>query len=166
MALAQPARAAIARIDRDQPVTRVRTMDDIGAESVVRPRFRSGLVGTFAMMALALAAVGIFGVLTFSVRERTREFGIRMALGAGTPDILRLVLGSGVQIAGAGVAIGLVVSAALTRSLASLLYGVTPLDPFTFLAAPAVLGVTALAACVAPALMAVRAEPAVTLRQE
>jgi len=166
MALAQAARAAIARIDRDQPVTRIRTMEDIGAESVVRPRFRAGLVGTFALMALVLAAVGIFGVLTFSVRERTREFGIRMALGAGTPDILRLVLGSGVQIAGIGVAIGLVVSAALTRSLASLLYGVTPFDPITFLAAPAVLGVTAIVACVAPALMALRAEPAVTLRQE
>jgi putative ABC transport system permease protein len=165
-ALAQAARAAIARIDRDQPVTRIRTMEDIGAESVVRPRFRAGLVGTFALMALVLAAVGIFGVLTFSVRERSREFGIRMALGAGAPDILRLVLGSGVQIAGIGVAIGLVVSAALTRSLASLLYGVTPLDPITFLAAPAVLGATAIVACVAPALMALRAEPAVTLRQE
>jgi putative ABC transport system permease protein len=166
IALTQPARAAVARIDSDQPVTRVRTMDEIAAQSVLRPRFRAGLVGTFALLGLALAAVGIFGVLTFSVRERTREFGLRMALGARPSDILRLVLGGGAQIAGAGVAIGSVTAAALSRSLASLLYGVTPLDPVTFLAAPAILAVTAIAACVAPALHAVRADPAVTLREE
>jgi putative ABC transport system permease protein len=166
MALLQPARAAIARIDSDQPVTRVRTMDDIAAESVLRPRFRAGLVGTFAALALALAAVGIFGVLAFSVRERTREFGVRMALGARTADILRLVVGGGARIAGIGVAIGLALSAALTRSLASLLYGVTPLDPVVFLAAPAMLAVTAILACVAPALLALRVDPAVTLRQD
>jgi putative ABC transport system permease protein len=163
---AAAARAAIASIDKDQPVTRVRTMDEVAAEATQGPRFRAALVGTFAGIALALAAVGIFGVLTFSVRERMREFGVRVALGASTADILRLVVGNGLKIAVSGVAIGLAAAAVLTRTLASLLFGVTPLDPVTFLAAPALLVTTALVACVAPALRAVRVDPAVTLRQE
>src|SRR5262245_54198317 len=160
------ARAAIASIDKDQPVTRLRTVDEVVAEATQGERFRAALVSTFAGIALVLAAVGIFGVLTFTVRERMREFGVRVALGATTSDILQLVVGSGLKIAVSGVAIGLVAAAVLTRTLASLLFGVTPLDPVTFLAAPAVLVVTALAACVAPALRAVRVDPAVTLRQE
>jgi predicted permease len=166
MALAEPARAAIARIDPNLPVTRIRTMDDAASESVSRPRFRAGLVGVFAVLALALAAVGLFGALTFSVRERTREFGIRLALGAKTGDILSLVVGSGAQITGLGIAIGLVLSAALTRSLASLLYGVAPLDPVTYTAASGTLAATALVACVAPALLALRTDPAAILRQD
>ena len=160
------ARAAIAGIDKDQPVTRVRTMDEVAAEATERPRFRAALVSTFAAMALVLAAVGIFGVLTFSVRERRREFGVRMALGTTSRDILRLVLGAGVRIAGTGALIGVALAAFLTRTLASLLFGVTPLDPVTFAAAPALLVITALVACVAPAIRAVRVDPAVTLRQE
>ena len=163
---AAAARAAIAKIDPDQPVTRMRTMDEVASEATRGPRFRATLVSTFATIALVLAAVGIFGVLTFSVRERTREFGVRVALGATTRDILRLVVRSGVKLAGTGVAIGLFAAALLTRTLASLLFGVTPLDPVTFVTAPAVLAVTALAACVAPAMRAIRVDPAVTLRQE
>jgi len=163
---AAAARAAIAKIDPDQPVTRMRTMDEVASEATQGPRFRATLVSTFATIALVLAAVGIFGVLTFSVRERTREFGVRVALGATTRDILRLVVRSGVKLAGTGVAIGLFAAALLTRTLASLLFGVTPLDPVTFVTAPAVLVATALAACVAPAMRAVRVDPAVTLRQE
>jgi predicted permease len=165
-ALIASVRAAIAGIDKDQPVTRVRTMDEVAAEATERPRFRAALVSTFAAMALVLAAVGIFGVLTFSVRERRREFGVRMALGATSGDILRLVLGAGVRIAGTGAVIGIAAAAFLTRTLASLLFGVTPLDPVTFAAAPALLVITALVACVAPAVRAVRVDPAVTLRQE
>ena len=163
---AAAARAAIAKIDPDQPVTRMRTMDEVASEATRGPRFRATLVSTFATIALVLAAVGIFGVLTFSVRERTREFGVRVALGATTRDILRLVVRSGVKLAGTGVAIGLFAAVLLTRTLASLLFGVTPLDPVTFVTAPAVLAVTALAACVAPAMRAIRVDPAVTLRQE
>jgi putative ABC transport system permease protein len=159
-------RAAIAGIDKDQPVTQLRTMDEVAAEATRSPRFRAVLVSTFAAVALALAAVGIFGVLTFTVRERMREFGIRIALGATTSDILRLVLGTGVRLAGTGAAIGLVAAALLTRTLAALLFGVTPLDPVTFLAAPVVLVTTAIAASLAPAIRAVRVDPAVTLRQE
>jgi putative ABC transport system permease protein len=159
-------RAAIAGIDKDQPVTRVRTMDEVAAEATQGQRFRAALVSTFAGIALVLAAVGIFGVLTFSVRERTRELGVRVALGATTTDILRLVVGSGLRIAISGVVIGLAAAAVMTRTLASLLFGVTPLDPVTFVAAPVVLVTTALVACVAPAIRAVRVDPAVTLRQD
>jgi ABC-type antimicrobial peptide transport system permease subunit len=165
-AVAPAARAAIASIDKDQPVTRLRTMDEVAAEATRAPRFRAALVSTFAAMALALAAVGIFGVLTFSVRERMREFGIRLALGATARDILRLVLGAGLSIASTGVAIGLAAAALLTRTLASLLFGVTPLDPVTFVVAPVVLVVTALVAGLVPGIRAIRVDPAVTLRQE
>jgi putative ABC transport system permease protein len=166
MTLADPVRAAIARLDHDLPLSRMRTMDDVAAESVVRPRFRAGLVGAFAGLALGLAAIGVFGVLMFSVRERTREFGVRMALGARTADILALVVGSGARMAVVGVAIGLVLSAALTRVLASLLYGVTPLDPLAFAGASVILAITALVACVTPVLFVLRTDLAVTLRQE
>jgi putative ABC transport system permease protein len=166
MALAEPARAVVARIDRDLPLTRVRTMDDVAAESVMRPRFRAGLVGTLAVLALALAAVGVFGVLSFSVRERRREFGIRLALGAQTFDILSLVIGGGLHMAAAGITIGLVLSAVLARSLAALLYGVTPLDPITYATVSVILATTALIAGVMPALLALRTDPAVTVRQE
>ena len=163
---AAAARAAIAGIDKDQPVTRVRTMDEVAAEATSRPRFRATLVSTFALLSLALAAVGIFGVLTFTVRERTREFGVRIALGATRADILGLVVGAGMKIAGSGALVGLGGAAILTRTLASLLFGVTPLDPVTFVGAPVVLVATALVASMLPALRAVRVDPAVTLRQE
>jgi ABC-type antimicrobial peptide transport system permease subunit len=138
----------------------------VAAEATSRPRFRATLVSTFAPISLALAAVGIFGVLTFTVRERTREFGVRIALGATRMDILGLVVGAGLKIAGAGALVGLGGAAILTRTIASLLFGVTPLDPISFLGAPAALVATALAASVLPALRAVRVDPAVTLRQE
>ena len=137
-------KAAIGRIDKDLPVTQVRTMEQVSSESVAQPRFRAVLVGTFAALAMALAAVGIFGVLAFSVNQRTREFGIRMALGARTGDVMRLVLAGGVKITLAGIFAGLAAAAALTRSLESLLFAVKPLDPVTFLAAPAALGLIAL----------------------
>jgi putative ABC transport system permease protein len=165
-AWAVPARLAIAQIDRDLPVTRVRTMREIEAESVTRPRFRAGLVGTFAVLALTLAAIGIFGVLTFSVRERTREFGIRLALGARVGDVMWLIVGSGARIAGVGIALGLLLSSVLTRSLASLLYGVAPLDPITYAAVSGTVTVTALVACITPGWSALHTDPAVTLRQE
>jgi predicted permease len=159
-------KAAVARVDKDQPLTRVRTMAEVAAEATSQPRFRAELVGVFALLALALAAVGIFGVLAFSVGQRAREFGIRLALGARAHDVLRLVLGGALKMTGAGVAIGLVAAAALTRLLGSLLFAVQPTDPVTFAGTAGVLGAAALLACALPAWRATRVDPAVTLRQE
>jgi predicted permease len=157
---------AIARVDRAQAVSQVRTMEHVASEATARPRFRAQLVGVFAAFAVVLAAVGIFSVLTFMVQQRTREFSLRRALGATPRDVLRLVLGNGARIIVCGVGAGLVLSAVLVRSLAGLLFGVAPLDPLTFVAAPAGLALTALLACVAPAVRALRADPAVALREQ
>ena len=141
-------------------------METVAAASTSRPRFRSQLVTAFAVLATGLAAVGIFSVLMFMVQQRAREFSVRMAVGASAGDLLRLVLGGGLKLTAIGVAIGLAVSAALVRSLATLLFGVPPLDPLTFIAAPAVLILVALLACLAPAIRALRADPVAALRAE
>jgi putative ABC transport system permease protein len=159
-------KTAIARVDKDQPVTRVRTMEEVAAEATSQPRFRAELVGAFAVLALMLAAVGIFGVLAFSVGQRVREFGIRVALGARSHDVLRLVLGSALKMTVAGVAIGLTAAALLTRFLGTLLFEITPIDPITFAGTAGILATAALIACALPAWRATRVDPAVTLRQE
>jgi putative ABC transport system permease protein len=166
LSMAAAVKAAIARIDKDQPLTRIRTMDEVAAEATSQPRFRAELVGLFAVLALALAAVGIFGVLAFSVGQRAREFGIRVALGAQSRDVLQLVLGGALKMTGAGVAIGLAAAAVLTRLLGTLLFNVQPIDPITFVGAAAVLATAALVAGAVPAWRATRADPAVTLRQD
>jgi predicted permease len=159
-------KAAVARVDKDEPVTSVRTMEEVAAESTSRPRFRAELIGVFAALALVLAAVGVFGVLAFSVRQRSREFGIRMALGARAGDVVGLVLGDAAKMTGAGVAIGLAAAAGLTRFLSTLLFGVQPLDATTFLATAGVLAASAFLACAIPAIRAAGVDPAVTLRQD
>jgi putative ABC transport system permease protein len=159
-------KAAIGRVDKAQAVMRVRTIDEIAAEATSRPRFRAQLVGVLAALALLLAAVGIAGVLAFSVQQRTRELGIRMALGARAADILRLVLGDGLRLTAVGLLAGLAGAAVLSRVLESLLFGVKALDALTFVVAPAVFVFAALVACGAPALRAARAEPATALRHE
>ncbi|HLJ45659.1 MAG TPA: ABC transporter permease [Bryobacteraceae bacterium] len=166
IALTRSLKEAVARVDRNQPVGTIRTMEEVVSETVAQPRFRAELVGAFAGVSLLLAAVGIFGLIAFSVSQRMREFGIRSALGAQTSDLLRMVITSGLRITTLGVVIGVAAAAALTRSLGSLLFGVTPLDPVTFLTAPAVLALVALIACIAPAIRAARVDPAVALRQD
>ena len=133
LALTRQSKRAVAKLDSQLAVTRVRTMDEIVAESVARPRFRARLVGGFAVLALLLSAVGIFAVLAFGVSQRKREFGIRMALGARIADVVSLVLTRGVKIVVAGIAAGVIGAAALARSLAALLFGVKPLDAASFL---------------------------------
>jgi predicted permease len=157
---------AIARVDKDLPVTRVRTMEEVAAETIAQPRFRAGLVGAFAALALVLAAVGIFGLLAFSASQRTREFGIRMALGARAGNVLAMVLRGGLAITAAGVAVGIAGATALTRFLETLLFGVQPLDLVTFAGAALLLTAVALAACAIPAWRASRTNPAVALHQE
>jgi putative ABC transport system permease protein len=166
MRLVPAIRQAIAGVDKSQPLTRIRTMEEVAAEAVARPRFRAQLVGLFAALALALAVVGVSGVLAFGVTQRTREFGIRMALGARAVEVLTLVMRSAVPMIGIGIVAGLAGAVALTSSLRALLYGVRPWDGLTFMAAAALLCLTALIACSVPAMRASRLDPAVALREE
>jgi ABC-type antimicrobial peptide transport system permease subunit len=158
--------ASNARVYPNEPVTRIRTMDEVSAEAMSQPRFRAQVVATFGALALVLSMVGIFGVLTYSVGQRLKEFGIRIALGARTADVMRLVLRGALGMAGAGVAIGLALAAALSRFVATLLYGVEPIDPLTFTTTAAILVVAALAACAVPAWRASTVDPAKSLRNE
>ena len=166
LALVTAVKAAIGRVDAELAVAQVRTIDEIAAQATAGPRFRARLMSAFAVLSLLVAAVGIAGLLAFSVEQRTRELGVRMALGARTGDILRLVLVDGLRIAVIGAAVGLAGAAALSRVLSSLLYDVSPLDPVTFLAAPAALMAAAAVASAVPALRASRIDAAVAMREE
>ncbi len=159
-------RAAIARVDRNQTVSRVRTMEQVAAEATARPRFRAQLVSAFAAVAALLAAAGIFSVVMFTVQQRRREFGLRLALGGSPRDVFRLVLRYGLRLTAAGLAIGLVASAILVRFVSSLLFGVEAFDLGAFAAALAAVVTTAMLSCLGPATRAVRANPAETLRAE
>lgn len=165
-ALTPDVRAAIARVDRDRPPSTIRTLDDIAAAATARPRLRAALVGSFAALALVLAMVGVFGVLAYSVQARVREIGIRMALGAGTGDVLRLVLSQAARMIAAGAAIGLVAAALAGRWMSTLLFDVQPVDPVTYGLTALVLCLTAAAASAAPAWRAARVDPVVAFRDE
>ncbi|MBX9602655.1 MAG: ABC transporter permease [Bryobacteraceae bacterium] len=164
--IAGAVKAALWRVDRNQPLGRVATMEAIAAESVARPRFRARLAGIFGAFALTLAASGVFAVIAFDVSRRTREMGIRIAVGARAFQVLRLVLGDGLKIALWGIVAGLALASWLTAYLGSLLFAVTPHDAAGFVFAPAVLLAAALAACMFPALRAARVDPAIVLREE
>lgn len=165
-AMAPAIRKLISGIDPTQPVYDVKTLEQALAESVAPRRFNLILLETFAAAALLLALVGVYGVMAYSVGERTREIGLRMALGAQARQVVRMVVREGATIALAGIAAGLAAAFLLTRLMASLLYDVTPTDPPTFAAATIVLAVAALAACWAPALKAASVDPMDALRSE
>ncbi|MBZ4416901.1 ABC transporter permease [Myxococcus sp. RHSTA-1-4] len=159
-------REALAAVDADLPMSQVRTMDEVVTTATARPRFLSTLVALFAALALLLAGVGLSGVIAYMARQRTQEIGIRMALGARPADVLRLVVGSGMRLALAGVGLGLGVACVATRVMASQLHGVSATDPLTFGSlALLVLGVTLVATWV-PALRATRVDPLVAMRSE
>jgi putative ABC transport system permease protein len=153
-------------VDPDQPLTEIRTMDQwIAAEAAAR-RFVLQLIGTFALIALVLAAVGVYGVLSYWMRQRTHEIGVRMALGARKGDVLRLVIGQGAKLALIGVAVGIGGALGLMRFLSSLLYGVKATDPLTFVAVSLLMTVAALLACYIPARRATKVDPIIALRYE
>jgi len=156
--------AQIWSIDKYLPVTQVRTMDQWFAETNAAPRFQTFLLGIFAALGLLLAMVGIYGVISYSVSQRTHEIGIRMALGAEPGQVLRLVLGQGLKLSVAGVAIGIVASLALTRLMASLLFGVSATDPVTFGGVAILLMIVSLAGCYLPARRAMKVDPMEALR--
>jgi putative ABC transport system permease protein len=162
----QAIRTQVHQVDPDQPLTDVKTMETIKSESVGSNRLRTALLGVFAGIALLLAAIGIYGVISYSVAQRTYEMGVRSALGASRRDILSLVIGNGMLLAGSGLALGLAGALALTRLLRSLLFGVSTTDPATIIAVAAVLASVALSACYIPARRATKVDPAVALRYE
>jgi putative ABC transport system permease protein len=159
-------RQEVRKMDKDLPVTDVAMLPDAIEASVAQPRFRTLLLGLFAAMALALAAIGIFGVISYSVSCRTNEIGIRMALGARRADVLKQVLGEGVKIALIGLMCGFIGSLAATRLIGTLLFGVKVSDPLTFAVVAAILAIVTLAACYIPARRATHVDPIVALRYE
>jgi predicted permease len=165
-ALAPGIRRVMAEMDPSLPIVQLRTMESVFGDSVSRQRFLSQLLGIFAVVALLLAAIGTYGILAYMVTERQREIGIRMALGASRAQVVRLVLGQGLTMAVAGVALGVAGALLLSRLVASLLYGVSPADPATFAAVAGVITVVAMAACVVPTRRATRVDPLVAIRAE
>jgi putative ABC transport system permease protein len=164
-AVAHSVRSAVAEIDPDLPIT-IETMKQRVGSLVVRPRFDASLLGLFAVMGAILAAIGIYGMISFLVTQRTHEIGIRMALGAQRKDVVQLVVGQGMALALIGVGIGIADALGLTRLLSSMLYGVKPTDPLTFAVVSLVLAGVALLACYIPARRAMKVDPAVALRHE
>jgi len=159
-------RRAVLAVDPEQPVSSMRSMEQVMAESMARRQFNTALLAIFASVALLLAVVGIYGVMSYSVAQRTHEIGIRMALGAARGETLRLVLGHGMKLAVIGIAIGVIGAFALTRMMLSMLYEISATDPKTFVLASLILLFTAAIACLGPALRATKVDPMVALRCE
>jgi putative ABC transport system permease protein len=165
-ALVPAVQRAVWAVDKDQPIVHVAMADALVAQSEAQRRFALILFEAFAFVALALAAAGIYGVLAGSVTERVREIGVRAALGASRADILRMIVRQGLGMTALGALFGVVAAVGLSRLMTSLLYGISPLDPGTYVGVTAVLGVVALGACLVPALRAARVDPMATLRAE
>jgi putative ABC transport system permease protein len=164
--MAQTVKQQIWKIDSQLPVTKVQTMSEVAAASFAGRRLNMSLLAIFAALALVLAAVGIYGVMSYSVTQRTQEIGIRMALGARAADVLKLIIKNGMTLILIGVCIGLGDAVALTRLLTTLLFGVAPTNTVTFIAVSLVLIVVALLACYIPARRATKVDPLVALRYE
>ncbi|HEY7547758.1 MAG TPA: ABC transporter permease, partial [Blastocatellia bacterium] len=166
LSLAQAMRGEVLAIDEDQPVAAINTMSSVVSASLAQPRFNFLLLTIFAAIALLLAGVGVYGVMSYSVSQRTREIGIRSALGAQKRDVLRLVLGKAVRLILAGAGAGLIAAFALTRLMSKLLYGVSATDPLTFASVALMLAGVALIACYIPARRAAKVDPIIALRYE
>jgi putative ABC transport system permease protein len=164
--LISSARGVVKSLDPDQPIYSPRTMDEIRGESVAGERLNLTLLSLFAGIALVLAIVGIYGVMSYSVTQRTHEIGIRMAIGARPVDVFKMIMGNGMKLALIGVAIGLVGAYWLTRFMATMLFGVEPRDAMTFASIPVLLIAVALLACYLPGRRATKVEPTISLRYE
>jgi putative ABC transport system permease protein len=165
-ALLPAIRQKVHELDADLALANIRAMDDWVSNSAAQPRLNAILLGTFSAIALLIASIGIYGVLAYSVNQRTREIGVRMALGAQPGDVLRLVVGEGMRVAAVGLCVGLIGGVVLGRAVSSLLYGVGVRDPRTFISVGTLLLMVALAACAIPARRAARVDPMVALRYE
>jgi len=159
-------RQQVVALDPQQPLYNVRTAEQVLAASIARPRFNMLLIAILAGIALVLAAIGVYGVISYSVTQRTREIGIRIALGASRGSVLKLVIGEGMLLAGSGIVLGILAAFGVTRIMASLLYGVTASDPVTFGSLAFLLALIALIACYIPARRATKVDPVVALRYE
>jgi putative ABC transport system permease protein len=159
-------RDALSQIDPNQPLVKVRTMEDNMATTVAQPRFRAWLIGIFALLALLLSAVGVYGVMSYTVTQRTSEIGVRVTMGAQPQDVFRIIVGEGLRLALIGVAVGLIAAFALTRLLQSFLFGISAYDPLTFVGVSVLLILVAVAACYFPARRATQVDPLVALRYE
>jgi putative ABC transport system permease protein len=157
-------RASLRSIDPNVPISTIESMDTLIDRSMGSRRFNLYLLGAFAGLALVLAAIGLFGVMAYLVAQRTREIGVRLALGATRGDVFRLILGRGITLATIGAAGGVIVALWLTRAMETLLFSVSRTDPITFVAVPAALIVVAVLACYLPARRAMKVDPVVTLR--
>jgi putative ABC transport system permease protein len=166
LSLVGAVRGAVLSIDPNQPISNVNTLERVVDDSIAQRRLNMLLMGLFGALAMLLSAVGIYGLLSHAVTQRTQEMGIRVALGAQVGDVLKLVLGQGMKLALAGEAIGLLGAFALTRLIRGLLFGVTPNDALTFLVVAGVLATVALLACYLPARRATKVDPLVALRYE
>ncbi len=160
------ARRAIKELDPDLALSGIKTLDQVVSESVAQPRFYMVLLAVFAGVAVLLSAIGIYGVIAYLVGQRSREIGIRLALGASQTTVIRMIARDGAIMTATGIGVGLVGAFALTRSMTALLFDVKPSDPITYLAVTALLAAVALAASCIPALRAAHVDPALTMRAE
>jgi ABC-type antimicrobial peptide transport system permease subunit len=164
--LAPSVRGTIRRLDANLALSELTALDQLRAGVIARPRFYTALLALFAAVALALAATGILGVMSYTVAERTREIGVRMALGAQTGDVRKMFLRHGLLLAAAGIALGIGVAAGLTRVMSAFLFGVGPMDPMTYAVVSGALAAVALLATYLPARRASRVDPIVAMRAE
>ncbi len=165
-ALAPMIREAVRQLDKNQPLVDVASMESLLSISMARARFSTVVLGVFAGLALLLAVIGTYGVISYGVTDRTHEIGLRVALGAAQADILRMVLRQGLVLALSGLAVGMLAAFVTTRLMASLLFGISPTDPVTYAGVVCLLAVVALAACYIPARRASQVDPMVALRYE
>ena len=166
VSLTDDVRNALRSVDPDLPLAKISTLSAIVEDSMTLPRFAMLVLGSFAGLALLLASVGMYGVISYFVGQRTREIGVRVALGAQRRDVFEMVLGQGARLAAIGIALGLLAALAATRMMVSFLYGVQPIDPLTFVTLSFLLLSIALLACYVPARRAMRVDPMVALRHE